>query len=345
MGRLLSGIRRWSAKLAASPGRGWLGPLLVFAAAFIVALPVAPHLGRNLPDRAVRLEAGSGWVILWPFGVDLYPRWVGGRALLRGQNPYDPETEAETHLAVYGRPRRPEEPRFGFYYPAYIVALVGPLLSLPLDTAVRVWGATNLATLFTLGLVIAWRVSPRPPPISFGLAFLSLSLFWPGFLTVIVGQYGLAVVGLGALGWALLRARQDIPAGVVLALATVKPSVSFLPIIVVLAWAAARRRFGVIAGFAACLGGLVLLTGLLVGWWIDDFITALLGYQVDVGPSFVTWKPASVLSLPPLLGVAGAGWLLVRSVPDILRSEDFPWAGLIGALLLNLLLTPHVGTF
>jgi hypothetical protein len=332
-------------ELPNGPDRTWLGPLLVFAAALIVALPVAPHLGRHLPDRTLRIEAGNGWVILWPFGVDLYPRWVGGRALLRGQNPYGPEVETETHLTVYGRPRRPEEPQFGFYYPAYIVAVVGPVLPLPLDTAVRVWGALNLAILLTLGIMTVWQVSPRPPPVLFGLAFLSLSLFWPGFLTIIVGQYGLAVLGLGALAWTLLRAGRDLPAGAVLALATVKPSVSFLPIVVVLGWAAARRRLGIIWGFGGCLAGLVLLTSLPAGWWLVDFIDGLLGYQANVGPSFVTWKPADALGLPAVLGVLGAGWLLVRAVPGILRSGDFPWAGVIGALVLNLLLTPHVGIF
>ncbi len=325
--------------------RLWLAPLLVFIGAFIVALPVAWHLGRNLPDRAVRLETGGGSAILWPFGIDLYPRWVGGRALLRGQNPYGPEAEAETHLVVYGRPRRPEEPQFGFYYPAYVVVLVGPLLLLPLETAVRVWGAVNLAVLLTLGLVIAWRVSPRPPPVMFGLAFFSLGLFWPGVLNVTVGQYGLAVVGLGALGWALLRAGRDLPAGAVLALATIKPSVSFLPIVLVLGWAAARRRFGVLAGFAVCLAGLVLATSILAGWWVDDFIRGLVGYQVNVGSAFVTWKPAGAFTLPAGLGVLGSAWLLFRSVRDIFRVEDFPWAGLAGALGLNLLFTPHVGIF
>lgn len=335
----------WLARLSASPDRAWLAPLLVFVGAFIVALPVAWHLGRNLPDRAVRLETGGGPAILWPFGVDLYPRWVGGRALLRGENPYGPGTEAETHLAVYGRPRRPEEPRFGFYYPAYVVALVGPLLPLPLEAAARVWGAVNLAVLLTLGLVIAWRVSPRPPPVTFGLGLLSLSLFWPGVLNATVGQYGLVTVGLGALGWGLLRSNRDIPAGAVLALATIKPSVSFLPIGLVLGWAAARRRFGVLAGFGVCLAGLVVATSIPAGWWVADFILGLPGYQVDVGSAFVTWKPADGLTLPAALGLLGSGWLLVRSVREVLRTDDIPGVGLSGALVLNLLLTPHVGIF
>ncbi len=325
--------------------RAWVVPLLVFAGAFLAALPIAWQLAGRLPARAHRFEAGGGEVILWPFGVDLYPRWVGGRALLRGENPYGPEVEAEIHQAVYGRPRRPEEPQFGFYYPAYIVALVGPLLPLPLGAAVRVWGALNLAALLTLGVMTVWQVSPRPPPLIFGLAFLSLCLFWPAFLTIVVGQYALAVLGLGALAWALLRAGREVPAGAVLALAAIKPSVSFLPILGVLGWAALRGRLGVPAGFAACLGGLVLATSLPAGWWVADFVGALSGYQAAVGPAFVTWKPADALGLPAVLGLLGAGWLLVRSVREAFRSGDFPWAGIIGATVLNLLLTPHVGIF
>ncbi|MER3396982.1 MAG: hypothetical protein C4316_00340 [Chloroflexota bacterium] len=325
--------------------RVWLMPLLGFLVALGAGLPVAWQLGDSLPERAVRVEVGTGWAVFWPFGVDLYPRWVGGRALLRGQNPYSPEVEAEIHQAVYGRPRLPEEPQFGFYYPVYIVVLVGPLLPLPLEVAVRVWGGVNLALLLTLSLTVAWAASSRPPPLILGVVFFSLGLFWPAVLGISVGQYGLAVVSLGALAWGLLRSGRDVPAGAVLALATVKPSISFLPILFVLCWAAARRRFGVVAGFGACLAGLTLLSSLPAGWWVDDFLTAIGGYQVNVGPSFVTWKPAHAFTFPAVLGLLVAGWLLVRSTGEILRSEGLPWAGLVGVLLLNLLLTPHVGIF
>lgn len=320
-------------------------PLLGFLVTLGAGLPVAWQLGDRLPERATRVDVGAGWVIFWPFGVDLYPRWVGGRALLRGRNPYGPEVEAEIHQAVYGRPRLPEEPQFGFYYPAYIVALVGPLLPLPLEAAVRVWGGVNLALLLALSLTVAWAAWPRPPPLSLGVVFFSLGLFWPAVLSVVVGQYGLAVVGLGALAWGLLRAGRDAPAGAVLALAAVKPSVSFLPVLFLLGWAAARRRFGVAAGFGACLAVLTLLTSLPAGWWVGDFLAAIARYEVNVGPSFVTWKPAHAFTLPAILGLLGAGWLLVRSAGQILRPGDFPWAGLVGTLLLNLLLTPHVGIF
>ena len=72
---------------------------------------------------------------------DLYPRWLGARELLlHHRNPYSAEVTREIQAGYYGRPLDPalphdpkDEQRFA--YPAYVVFLLAPTITLPFAVA------------------------------------------------------------------------------------------------------------------------------------------------------------------------------------------------------------------
>ncbi len=85
---------------------------------------------------------------------------------------------------------------------------------------------------------------------------------------------------------------------------------------------------------------LVGVTMLLIGWWIPDFVRQVLSYGAE-NPD-AAWLPSNVW-MP-----AGFAWLALSVVLfgvglyRLWRERTFPWLAMIGALNLNLLLTPHI---
>src|SRR5437879_3355174 len=137
--------------------RNWLWLLLGFFVSTTawfymhrVLLPWEYHV--NIEGGRLRAEMG-----------DLFPRWIGARALLLdGRNPYAPEVSHEIQMAFYGRPitqsydvphaKIIDEQRFA--YPVYVVFLLAPTVHATF-TSVQAWAPFVLA-LFTALSVALW---------------------------------------------------------------------------------------------------------------------------------------------------------------------------------------------
>jgi hypothetical protein len=206
---------------------------------------------------------------------DLYPRWLGARELLRhGRNPYSAEITREIQQGYYGRPLDParaDDPKDqqGFAYPAYVVFLLAPTVDLPFDlvqTSFR-WlllglaGGTVLLYLYVLG----WKPSSGTAAI-----LIVLMLGWvPMVQGIKLQQLSLLVAGLLAACGACLAGGWLLLAGGLLALATIKPQLTWPAVFWLLLWATSewRARRRLVFGFG--LGMLLLLGGaqwLLPGW-------------------------------------------------------------------------------
>ncbi|MBI5651728.1 MAG: DUF2029 domain-containing protein [Chloroflexi bacterium] len=304
----------------------WVAGVLCFGISFLFGLGV-------LVDWKTRLNPQY-----WPFGVDVYPHWVATRAIWRGESPYTLQVSRETQQLIYARPLEPGDDPFGFYYPAYVSFIIAPLIWLPVEWAGLVWSAFNWAILVTLAIVWSWRIEPRLSPLLWGLVLLSVIFYRPAFLAVINGQYGLFVVVclLGA-GW-LFQARRDGWAGALLVFATIKPSISLLAPLVILFWAARWRRWNGVIGFLITLGVLVGATILQIGWWAPDFLRAAQSFANKPG----SWMTQDIFSPAGLIWFAGALALFGIGLERLWRARDFPWLAIIGALVLNLLIIPHL---
>jgi hypothetical protein len=234
---------------------------------------------------------------------DLYPRWLGARELLRrGRNPYSAEVTREIQQGYYGRPLdpgRPDDPKDqqGFAYPAYVVFLLAPTVDLQFEV-VRIgfrWLLVGLAA----GSILLWlRVLRWRAWFGTTLIFVALMLGWlPMVQGIKLQQLSLLVAGLLAACGACLAGGWLLCAGGLLALATIKPQLTWPLVLWLLLWAATdwrlRRRFVFAFGFVM----LLLFSGaqLLLPGWLRMFVESIQQYhQYTQNQSVLVWMFGSI---------------------------------------------------
>ena len=274
---------------------------------------------------------------------DLYPRWLGARELLmHGRNPYSAEITREIQQGYYGRPLDParaDDPKDqqGFAYPAYVVFLLAPTVGLPFDI-VQIgfrWLLFGLAalTVFLWLRVLRWRVSCGTV-----LIFVVLIIGWlPMVQGIKLQQLSLVVAALLAACGACLAGGWLFLAGGLLALATIKPQLTWPVVAWLLAWAAcdrrSRRRF--VFGFALVM--LLLLGGaeLVLPGWLRMFVHGIGQYhRYTQNQSVMVFLFGSIVGrILEALSVLAAALCLWRVRAEPASSEVFGRAfGLVLAL-------------
>ncbi len=249
---------------------------------------------------------------------DLYPRWLGARELLlHGRNPYGPDVTREIQEGYYGHaldPTRAADPKDQqkFSYPAYVVFLLAPTIRQPFavvrQEAIWIFLALTIATVLLWLRMLRWSPSPN-----IQLAVVVLTL---GSLPVVQGlklqQMTLFVAALLALGIWLLRANRPIAAGVVLALATIKPQLVGILLLWLLLWTSGdwRRRFRWLPAFLLTVAALFAFSEHSVPHWVPQFLKAVQDYEryADAVSIFGKLLPAPLSLLALALVAAATGW-------------------------------------
>jgi hypothetical protein len=261
--------------------KGWIAA----GVALVLALTMWYYVGGVLIPYQQAEAAGSDR----PRGnlSDLYPRWLGSRELLlHGRDPYSAAVTREIQVGYYGRPidpARPHDPKDqqGFAYPVYVAFLLAPTLGL--DFSVVQAGFTWLLLALTAAGVPLWMyaVGWRPGmPIMLATVLLTLGSF-PVVQGIALQQLSLLVGVLLAGAAAALVAGRPALAGVLLALATIKPQVAaplaaWLALWTISDW---RRRQGLAWGFGATMALLLVGAEIASPGWIGRFRDALAAYQ------------------------------------------------------------------
>jgi hypothetical protein len=222
---------------------------------------------------------------------DLYPRWLGARELLlHGRDPYSAEVTSEIQAGYYGRPldgSRPDDPRdkAGFAYPVYVVFFLAPTVRLPFPV-IQGWFFW-LLVLVTLAVSMVWlRVLRWSSPFWSRIIVLALTF---GSIAVMQGlklqQISLLVAGLIAAAIALLMAGQAVAAGILLALATIKPQIVVLLLLWLALWTLGdwRRRYRLFVSFVVSMAILCGAAEWLLPQWIPRFWHAVHDYQNYTG--------------------------------------------------------------
>jgi hypothetical protein len=254
---------------------------------------------------------------------DLYPRWLGARELLLNhRDPYSAEVTREIQAGYYGRPLDPELPHDpkdeqGFAYPAYVVFLLAPTVALPFAMVQTGFFWLLIALTFASVLLwlrsLRWKVSTESVAI---MVVLTLGSF-PVLQGLKLQQLSLLVAGLIAVSTMLLAEGHLFSAGVLLALATIKPQLALPVSAWFLLWAFSdwtRRRFW--WGFAGTMAALAGGAELLLPGWIGRFREAVVAYRrynqgadsvldILITPSWGRW-------LAVVIVVAMAGFLAWR---------------------------------
>src|SRR5450432_4146900 len=203
-----------------------------------------PHANREL--QTAELDRG------YHFGGDLYPLWLTSLQVLRHRtSPYKPETTRQIQAGLYGRPldvNRGGDPGLdyrAFAYPLYADIPILPLALLPFPV-VRAMAAFLFPVAVIWGCWLWMRFLKLPTKSWFFACFVLLVVTsYP----VLEGFYSLQpslIVSLLLAGTAacLVRGRLAM-AGILLAMASLKPHLIVLVALWLLLWTAsdfARRR-------------------------------------------------------------------------------------------------------
>lgn len=252
---------------------------------------------RSMNSTVKKLTLWAGLAILFVVSViathtlftadnvganDFYPRWIGAQLFWEeGTDPYSTDATAAIQRGIYGRLATPEEDQVLFVYPFYTIFLLLPLTWLPLayPWIQAIWLVilqfSLIGGVFLLLRLVEW---PPLPVWLLAIIFLWAVVFYNNARTLILGQFaGLIFLWLVASLLAL-RQERDVWAGVLLALTTIKPQMSFLVIPALLIWGIAGKRWRFVGGFAGAMTALTGLSFLLLPGWLSGFLDQLLSY-------------------------------------------------------------------
>ncbi len=278
---------------------------------------------------------------------DLLARWVGTQAALRGKDPYSPQITREIQRSYYGRALTPVDdvdPQV-FSYPADLIVLFSPFAGMS-------WQEACLAFLILVPPLLAWSfwacvrfVNPALPRLDAALAVVIGMCSWPVMWGLRLQQPTLLVAIAVFFGLFLLQRGHQIPAGVLLALATIKPHLVLLLLGWLLVWSFAHRAWTLLIAFASTLALLLIAAENMVPGWFGHWVSSLSEYKGETSlplqEIFGHWP-----GLVATVVLAGwCAWLLwkLRRVP--VRSTQFALAAglaLSTAVSINLFKLPFI---
>ena len=295
---------------------------------------VALGAAGRYPASAIRVAAKG-----IPRGnlSDLYPRWLGARELLlHGRDPYGSDITREIQTGYYGRPIDPERPndpkdQQAFAYPLYIVFVLAPTVGLPFPIAQRIF--LWLLVLLTAASVplwvraLGWRLS-----VAWQLVWIMLVTgCFPAIQGFKLQQLTLLVAALVAASMYWIVRRRMAWAGVLLAIASVKPQLVVLVIGWLCLWVIGnwKDRQGLLWSFAAAIAALVIGAEFLLPGWIGEFRAASAAYYLytgggrsvlDVALTPLGGRAVSVILVGTLFVIL---WQIRRAAAD---TAEFRWA-------------------
>ncbi len=197
--------------------------------------------------------------------ADLVPVWVGTRVLLAHGDPYSAETTRQIQSQYYGHPLRPSDhvDVMRFAYPAQTAVLFAPFAILAFHDARIVFLLCMLP--LTAATVPVWMsaVNAKATRSQMGVVTLLFLGSWPAAWGFRLLQPTMVVAVLVAAGCWLLRRDHGIAAGVLLALAMIKPQLVGPLVLWLALWATRQRVWRFLVSF-------VLASGLLqaIAWWL-----------------------------------------------------------------------------
>jgi hypothetical protein len=281
-----------------------------------------------------------------PGGNDFLTHYAAWEAYFKlGVSPYSEDAALFTQQAIYGRPALPGEDQNRMVYPFYSILIHGPFVFLDYPLARAIYMTFLQAALF-LGVIMALDLFKWSPATWLSALLLIWSLlFYPEARGVILGQF--AIFGFFSLIASLYFYKQgrDSLSGMILVLSTVKPTLVFLIVPLLLIYAATRRRWRFIVSFMGTLA-LVTFGSLIISPnWISDWIfriTRYSGYTVGQSPVWLLTHvdmPAlggvgeAIIDLFLFLGMLFTWWRAIRG-DDI---AEFYWALGITLVVSNLI--------
>jgi len=280
---------------------------------------------------------------------DLFPRWLGARELLlHGRDPYGPEVTREIQIAAYGQvldgtqhSLAKDEQRFA--YPAYVVFLLAPTIDLPFPL---VRGAFRLLLIALTGASVPlWLHALRlkMPRHTVAIIMLLVVGSYPVIQGLYLEQLTLLVCFLIAASCAALASEMYVPAGILLALATIKPQLTVAVATWFAVWAIGdwKRRKQLVWAFALTMAALCLAAEWVLPGWVGLWWRAMHAYLGYNDPRsllevLMGRTGGRVFSVLIGLGVTLSCWRMRRAS----IGSDASNAGLLLVIAAGLLIKP-----
>jgi hypothetical protein len=244
---------------------------------------------RRIPQN---LDASAPTVAQRQYPLtDLYAQWFGAQELLlHHRDPYSNDTTHRLQVAYYGEELDQSHARLlthqqRFAYPLYVTFLLAPTVKLEFHTVQKIfWTLLLLATIASVPLwahAMQAKLSPSYLVVAFILTLASVAVL-QGLQLL---QLGLLVAALLATAAAAAISGRLFLAGVLLALATIKPQMTILPIAWFILWAVGdwRRRRSLLGGFLTALTCLIIGSEILLPGWLLRYPHALFAYADRAG--------------------------------------------------------------
>jgi hypothetical protein len=271
------------------------------------------YLDFFLPAVTARQHIPTGVHQRPYFGIDLYPYWLGTRELFGSHlSPYSDDIARRTQAELYGRPINPTLPgdpkdQHRFSYPVFVVFLLAPVARLPFHI-VRVIGLIVWGILSTLAFSLWAKVfAPRVSAV-WMIAGLLLSLTTYASLEAIFAeQVSMLIAALLAGMFFSLRNGHLRIAGVLFALATLKPQLVLLLTFALLCWTLGdwRRRMPFLRSASITVGGLLVASEIVLPGWICQWWHTVIAYRA------YTLPPLAEYLMGPALGLLLSAVLLI----------------------------------
>src|ERR1700756_6023247 len=276
---------------------------------------------------------------------DLYPRWIGARELiLHALDPYGEAVTNKIQTGFYGHPLEASDTRDpqGFAYPVYVVFLLWPTVwtSFP---QVKLIAIVFLAAV-TIASVFCWLIALRIKPRAwFGLMVLAVLFSPPVMQGLRLQQIGFLVAALIAGAAACVILGQLETAGILLAVATLKPQMVFLPLIWFSIWVFMnwKNRGQLLVWFGTTLTLLITAGEMISPGALSEFLTGLVVHRhyarVTFPELFFGRTVGLTISMLVLLFLVFRLWKEVKKEG---MSEELFVAGLALVLSLELFIVP-----
>jgi hypothetical protein len=231
-------------------GWAWLAILLIAVVAPLWHLHI---INRDMPSSH----------------ADLVPVLVGARDALNGRDPYSDQATHEIQIAYYGRSLNSEDHvnKMGFAYPAHTAIVLAPLAFLSWDR-VRLGFLVLVPILMAASVPLWLRVLDiRMKSSHLAITTVIFLVSWPMMWALRLQQPTLIVAAFLAAGCFLLKIGWDGSAGILLALATIKPQLVGPLIAWLILWALVHRCWRFLGSFTISLALLLIGANAITPDW------------------------------------------------------------------------------
>ncbi|MCC6604564.1 MAG: DUF2029 domain-containing protein [Anaerolineae bacterium] len=267
---------------------------------------------------------------------DFMSLYAGGKAILRGLDPYDPAVWLPLR-AELGSTWMPDD-RAPF--PLWTLLLALPFAALDLGWGAAAWLAFSLCVLGGGMVLLITTYYEKPLPVA---EFALVALFTFTYRAVLVsmnnGQITFLLFFLLALFLWLVRRERPFLAGIILSLVIIKPNAFVLFVPAFGLWLLWRRRWHILAGAAAGGLGMLLVSWLVLPGWLSEWLNVTGKTEVTAitptvwGLAYEIWPEWwAILGLVFVVVVTAVVGLILFRNPTLTETEVMPLA-LIGSLL------------